>query len=589
MEQQKYNIKLIKKLMKSVKKYRKMLLIIIALMVLTALTEAFIPILNRYAIDEFIVAKNFEMFNWFILAYVVTIASLSFFVYAFIAAAGRFETTYVYDLRKEAFNKLQHLSLSYYDKNAEGWIIARITSDIGSIGEKITWGIVDLIWGSSMMTIVLIVMLSINAKLTLIVLCMMPILVFISTFFQNKLLVAHRLIRKLNSKITGKVAEGISGAIATKVLVSEDSNLSDFKETTGSMRERSIHAAVLSAVYLSIVVVLSSAGMALAIYFGGSGVIAGTVTYGTLVMFLTYTKQFFQPIQEIARIVAEFKAAQASIERVYNLIDEKLEIDDSDPVKEIYGDLLDKKYENWESINGAIEFKDVTFHYTENEPLLKKFDLKVEAGSKIAIVGETGAGKSTLINLISRFYEPISGEILIDGVDYRKRSLSWLHSNIGYVLQDPHLFSGTIKENIKYGNLDATDEEVIAAAKLVNAHDFIVKKENKYDSNVGEGGNLLSTGEKQLISFARAIVSDPKIFILDEATSSIDTETEFVIQTAIDNITKERTSFIIAHRLSTIVDADRILVMKNGKIVESGNHYELLSQKGYYSSLYKAS
>lgn len=589
MEQQKYNIKLIKKLMKSVKKYKKLLLTIVALMFLTALTEAFIPILNRYAIDEFVVAKNFEMFNLFIIGYLVIIGLLSFFVYAFIAAAGRFETTYIYDLRKEAFNKLQHLSLSYYDKNAEGWIIARITSDIGSIGEKITWGIVDLIWGSSMMTIILIVMLSINAKLTLIILGIMPLLMLISTFFQNKLLVAHRLIRKFNSKVTGKVAEGISGAIATKVLVSEDNNLADFKETTGSMRERSIHAAVLSAVYLSIVVVLSSAGMALAIYFGGSGVIANTVTYGTLVMFLTYTKQFFQPIQEIARILAEFKAAQASIERVYNLINEPLEIDDSDAVKEIYGNLINKKYENWESIQGKIEFKNVTFHYTENEPLLNDFNLNVEAGSKIAIVGETGAGKSTLINLISRFYEPINGEILIDGIDYRKRSLSWLHSNIGYVLQDPHLFSGTIKENIKYGNLKATDEEVIKAAKLVNAHDFIIKKENRYDSIVGEGGNLLSTGEKQLISFARAIVADPKIFILDEATSSIDTETEFVIQKAIDNITRERTSFIIAHRLSTIVDADRILVMKNGKIVESGSHQELLSQNGYYSSLYKAS
>jgi len=440
-----------------------------------------------------------------------------------------------------------------------------------------------------MMIIISIVMFSINAKLTLIVLSMMPVLMFISTFFQNKLLVAHRLIRKLNSKITGKVAEGISGAIATKVLVSEDNNLVDFKETTGKMRERSIHAAVLSAVYLSIVVVLSSAGMALAIYFGGSGVIANTVTYGTLVMFLTYTKQFFQPIQEIARILAEFKAAQASIERVYNLINEDLEIDDTDAVKKVYGDLLDKKYENWESIEGEIEFNDVTFHYLESEPLLNNFNLKVQAGSKIAIVGETGAGKSTLINLISRFYEPVKGEILIDGLEYRKRSLSWLHSNIGYVLQDPHLFSGTIMENIKYGNLNATDEEAIKAAKLVNADGFIIKKENGYDSIVGEGGNLLSTGEKQLISFARAIVSDPKIFILDEATSSIDTETEFIIQNAIDNITKKRTSFIIAHRLSTIVDADRILVMKNGKIVESGNHHELLSQEGYYHSLYKAS
>lgn len=589
MEQSKYNIKLIKKLISSLKKYKKLLLVIITLMIMTALTEASIPYLNRYAIDEFIVAKNFDKFNQFIVGYLLIICLLSILVYAFIASAGKFETTYIYDLRKEAFNKLQHLSLSYYDKNAEGWIIARITSDIGSIGEKITWGIVDLIWGSSMMITILIVMLAINTKLTLIVLSMMPVLMFISIFFQNKLLVAHRLIRKLNSKITGKVAEGISGAIATKVLVSEEKNLIDFKETTGRMRERSIHAAVLSAVYLSIVVILSSVGMALAVYFGGSGIVAQTVTYGTLVMFLTYTKQFFHPIQEIARILAEFKAAQASIERVYSLINEEVEILDTEDVKKIYGDLLHKKYENWESIDGEIEFKDVSFQYVENEPLLNNFNLKVKAGSKIAIVGETGAGKSTLINLISRFYEPVSGKILIDGIDYRKRSLSWLHSNIGYVLQDPHLFSGSIKENIRYGNLSATDDEIIEAAKLVNAHEFIINREKGYDANVGEGGNLLSTGEKQLISFARAIVSNPRIFILDEATSSIDTETEYMIQNAIDNITRDRTSFIIAHRLSTIVDADRILVMKNGKIVESGTHAELLSLKGYYSSLYKVS
>lgn len=585
----KLDMTLVNKLIHEMKAYKKQIAIIVVLMILTALTEASIPYMNRYAIDEFIVNENFEFFNYFIGIYIVVVVLLSALVYSFIAAAGRFETKFIYDLRKRAFNKLQHLSLSYYDKNADGWIIARLTSDIGSIGEKITWGIVDMIWGSSMMTIILIVMFSINWRLSSIVIALVPVLIIVSGYFQKKLLWAHRAIRKLNSKITGKIAEGISGAIATKVLVSEEENLKDFTKTTGSMRDRSIRAAVLSAVYLSIIVILSSVGMALAIYFGGQGVIAGAVTYGTLVMFLTYTKQFFQPIREIARILAEFKAAQASIERVFSLIEETVEITDSQEVIDIYGDLIDKKKENWEEITGAVEFKDVTFYYQPNEPLLNNFNLNVKAGSKVAIVGETGAGKSTLINLISRFYEPIHGEIHIDGKDYKKRSLSWLHSNIGYVLQDPHLFSGTIYENIQYGNLDATQDEIINAAKLVNAHEFIMSRDDGYDSQVGEGGNLLSTGEKQLISFARAIVSNPKIFILDEATSSIDTETEHMIQSAIDNITKNRTSFIIAHRLSTIVDADRILVMKNGQIIESGSHEELLRENGYYSSLYKAS
>lgn len=585
----KVNKKMMKKLFNSLLNYKKKIAIIMILMVMTAATELFIPFLNKYAIDVFVVDKNFEHFELFIIAYILSVVVLAGLVYTFIAAAGKFETSFVYDLRKNAFEKLQKLSISFYDENSEGWIIARITSDISSIGEKITWGIVDMIWGTSMMICVLLVMFVINFKLAMIVLSIMPILMLISGYFQKKLLLVHRKIRKLNSNLTGKIAEGISGAIATKVLVSEEKNYKDFKKVTKNMRKKSVNAAILSAKYLSLVIILSSIGTALVIYFGGRGVIDKVVTYGTLVMFISYTRLFFEPIREIARILAEFKSAQANIERVYKLIDEEVLIKDSNMVEKIYGDLINKKKENWESIEGDIEFKNVNFYYQENEPLLNNFNLKVKKGSKIAIVGETGAGKSTLVNLISRFHEPVSGEILIDNKDYKKRSLAWLHSNIGYVLQDPHLFSGTIKENIRYGNLEATDEEIINAAKLVNAHEFIMKREKGYDSKVGESGSLLSTGEKQLLSFARAIISNPRIFILDEATSSIDTETEFIIQEAIDNITKNRTSFIIAHRLSTIVNADRILVMKNGKIIEQGTHKQLIKEKGYYNTLYKAS
>jgi ATP-binding cassette subfamily B protein len=304
------------------------------------------------------------------------------------------------------------------------------------------------------------------------------------------------------------------------------------------------------------------------------------------VAFISYTVLFFQPIRDLARIFADFQSAQASAERILSLISSVPEIQDRPEVIEQYGNMYEPKPENWPGIRGNITFQGVSFAYKEGEQVLSDFNLDVKPGETIALVGETGSGKSTIVNLACRFYEPTEGQVLVDGADYRERSLGWLQSNLGYVLQTPHLFSGTIKENIRYGRLDATDEEIVQAAKLVNAHEFILKLENGYDTEVGEGGGRLSTGEKQLVSFARAILANPRIFVLDEATSSVDTEAEQKIQDAIHNVLEGRTSFIIAHRLSTIREADRILVLRDGQVVEAGSHHELLQQEGYYYRLY---
>jgi ATP-binding cassette, subfamily B, bacterial len=334
------------------------------------------------------------------------------------------------------------------------------------------------------------------------------------------------------------------------------------------------------------VLALGSIGTALALWFGGKGVLLQTLSYGTLVLFVQYTIQFFEPVRELARIFAELQSAQASAERILSMVETEPEITDSKEVIDKYGDSFSPKKGSWPHITGNISFNNVSFAYKDGEHVLENFNLEVKAGETIALVGETGSGKSTIVNLACRFYEPTEGQVLIDGVDYTKMPIAWLQSNLGYVLQTPHLFSGTVIDNIRYGKLDATEEEVINAAKLVNAHEFISKLEKGYEGEVGEGGNRLSTGEKQLVSFARAILANPRIFVLDEATSSIDTETEHIIQEAIQTVLEGRTSFIIAHRLSTIRSADRILVIRDGKVTEQGSHKQLMKQKGYYYRLY---
>jgi ATP-binding cassette, subfamily B, bacterial len=370
-------------------------------------------------------------------------------------------------------------------------------------------------------------------------------------------------------------------------LVIEKKNEKHFNETTEEMRGSSIHAVMINAVYVPIVAFLTSLAVAFVLTKGGNSVILGNISIGELTIFFNYALVIADPVQQFAKTLSRLISTQVNIERCSYLLEIKPLIEDSPEVIEKYGTAFDPKKENWEPIEGRVTFEDVTFKYPDgNENVLENFNLEVPVGTTVAIVGETGAGKSTLVNLACRFFEPTSGRILIDGVDYRERSQLWLHSNIGYVLQTPHLFSGTVKENIRYGRLDATDEEIIAAAKLVSAHDSIMRMENGYDTDVGEGGDQLSTGEKQLISFARAVLADPKIFVLDEATASIDTRTEQLIQNAISKLLGTRTSFLIAHRLSTIRQADIILVVKNGKIIERGTHDELMKNGGYYADLY---
>ncbi|SCG83936.1 putative ABC transporter ATP-binding protein yknV [Proteiniborus sp. DW1] len=593
----KFDLKLWKKIFSYAKPLKKQLIILCFLMVSLAVIDAIFPLMTRFIVDNYVVEKNLKgitIFNSiyidgivvFGIVYFLLIVIQVFTIGFFIAIAGKVETGLVYIIRRKGFKHLQELSFSYFDTTPVGWIMARMTSDIQRLGDTIAWGIVDMVWGFVLMITTTIVMLFLNWKLALLVLLVMPILAVVSMYFQQKILKAHRQTRKINSRITGAFNEGIMGARTTKTLVREEENLNEFVELTTSMKANSIRATVFSSLFQPVVLVLSSIGTGLAIWYGGESVFSDAISYGTLVAFISYTVHFFEPVREVARVFAELQSAQASAERVMSMIDTKLEIEDSEDVIKEYGDSFNSNKEAWPEIKGDITFKDVTFAYNTGEKVLENFNLHIKAGETIALVGETGSGKSTIVNLACRFYEPTSGQILIDGIDYKKMPLLWLHSNLGYVLQGPHLFSGTIKDNIRYGKLDASELDIIRAAKLVNAHEFIKKLEKGYDTEVGEGGGKLSTGEKQLISFARAVLADPRIFVLDEATSSIDTEAEQKIQDAIHKVLKGRTSFIIAHRLSTIRTADRILVIKDGKIIEEGNHHKLLEKKGYYYRLY---
>ena len=576
-----------KKLIGIAKPFHRSMLGIIITAALTAGIDVIFPLLKKDAIDGFARTGDLAGLVPFIIKYALLVVASALSIYLFIRLCGKVEVGLCRHIRKVAFKRLQELPFSFYDKTSVGYLIARLTSDTQRLGDTVAWGLLDMLWSLSFIIIVSITMFILNWKLTLITLAVVPLMAAITVVFQTKILKSYREVRKINSKITGSFNEGIMGAKTTKTLVRESANYEEFQELTSDMRKSSISAAVLSAALYPIIIGLGGFATAFLLWKGGHDVfVMGSISIGTLTAFISYATQLFDPISNLARVFAETQQSQAAAERVIGLIETEPEIADTPDVVELFGDNFNPKRENWPELKGDIEFKNVSFQYTGGEKVLKNFNLTVKAGETIALVGETGSGKSTIVNLVCRFYEPTEGEILIDGVNYKKRSQLWLQSNLGYVLQQPHLFSGTIRDNIRYGKLDATDEEVEEAARLVSADTFIQTLDKGYDTDVGEGGNLLSTGQKQLVSFARALIGRPAIFVLDEATSSVDTETEVKIQQAIQTALHGRTSFIIAHRLSTIRNADRILVIQNGEITEAGNHKQLLRLKGYYHDLY---
>jgi ATP-binding cassette subfamily B protein len=536
--------------------------------------DSYFTFLGKRIIDEGILAGDIEALLDIAKLYGGVLLFQAFNVLSFIYLAGVLGQRIQYDLRKNTFNHLQELSLSYFDRTPIGWIMSRVTSDSERIAQLVTWGLLDVTWAILIILSSMFFMIRINWRLTLIVGTVLPALIIVAAQFKKHILGQFRLVRSLNSRITAAYNEHIVGVRVIKALNREEQSLHEFQDITDEMYNAGYRAAWLSALFLPTVIFISSFALGGIAYFGGGQLEAGALTIGGIQAFVGYIALMLWPVQDIARVYAEMQHAIASAERVFSLIDSTPEIQD-----------LPEAYDPG-TLKGDIRFHDVEFRYEPEKSVLTKFNLGIKRGETIALVGPTGGGKSTIVNLICRFYEPTNGEITIGGVDYKQFSLRAIQSRIGMVLQTPHLFSGTIMANLRYGKIDASNDDLTRAAQISGAHDFIKNLENGYETEVGEGGTLLSVGQKQLISLARAILADPEIFIMDEATSSVDTLTEALIQQGMEAITEERTSFIIAHRLSTIKRADRILVIDNGKIIEEGSHAALLKLKGHYYRLY---
>jgi len=571
-----FNGRTILRIVSRLKPYWVMVIAFLGTVAAVSVLEAYFTYLSKRIIDEGIVARSQEALMGLLTTYGLLLVVQSVFVFGFIYLTGLLGERVRYDLRRDMFNHLQKLSLSYYNRTPVGWIMARVTSDSDRVAELVTWGMLDVVWSTLNIATAVYFMTRINFTLAMIVFLIIPIIIVVAVRFQKRIITEYRTVRKINSKITGTYNENITGVRVIKALTREERNLAEFGELSGDMYGASYRAAWLSALFLPTVQIISALAVGAVIWYSGATAGMGGISIGGIQAFVSYVIFMIWPVQEMARVFAEMQQAIASGERIFSLIDAQPEIVDRPDAIEV------------DTLRGDIIFDHVTFYYDDetDKPVLQDFHLHVRPGETIALVGPTGGGKSTIVNLLCRFFEPKQGKIVINNHDYTQMTQYAIQSRIGMVLQTPHLFSGPIRENIRYGRLDATDDAVEAAAEVAGAHEFIATLEKGYDTEVGEGGVLLSTGQKQLISLARAVLAQPDIFIMDEATSSVDTLTEALIQQGMDALMEGRTSFVIAHRLSTIRNASRILVIENGRIAEMGSHAELLRQNGHYYRLY---
>jgi ATP-binding cassette, subfamily B, bacterial len=573
-----FNGKIVLRMFSAVRPYWKRMIVFLFMVAGVAVGDGFFTFLNKRLIDEAIVAHDPSKL-WAIAAvYGAIIVAQAVCVFGMILTAGWLGERVQYDLRKGMFDHLQDLSFSYYDRTPVGWIMARLTSDSGRIAGLITWGLLDSTWAVTNITTSTVFMFSIDWRLACLVFVSIPVLVFVAVKFKDRIVAQYRTVRRINSKITASYNENIQGVRVVKALCREERNLAEFGALTADMRAGGYRAAWLSALFLPVVQIISAMAIGAIVWVGGKQASLGILSVGGIQAFLGYVTFMMWPVQDLARVYADMQQSIASAERTFSLVDAVPEIVDRPAALQPGADPG--------TIAADIRFDAVDFWYVEGSPVLKGFTLDVRRGETIALVGPTGGGKSTIVNLLCRFYEPKGGRILVGGRDYLDLPLAAIQSRVGIVLQTPHLFSGTVRENVRYGRLGATDAEVEEAARKAGAHAFIEGLDRGWDTEVGEGGNRLSVGQKQLVSLARAVLARPELFIMDEATSSVDTLTEGLIQRGMEELMRGRTSFIIAHRLSTIRRADRILVIEAGRIAEAGTHAELIRARGHYYDLY---